>query len=254
MHECELLIESLGLTNNVKMLGSQNVAEIMPKLGVMMLTSISEAQPLVLLEAMAAGIPCIATEVGACREIIDGAAGEDAELGSAGVIIPIASPIDGAQAILQVLNDTEAWLKAGDIGKSRVNRYYDEKRMYDSYRSYMRRPSVAGIGFELRKILKKNSLLSMLEAYGLAGLISSGPWVISILALLAIGMISIGIVFPTYVIVQFLVIVTYLMAGSLIISGLFQLLLTRFISDLLFGGEEHRIVPNLLGSMLVTSL
>ncbi|MGF1716736.1 GT4 family glycosyltransferase PelF [Photobacterium chitinilyticum] len=135
VHECELLIESLGLTNNVKILGSQNVAEIMPKLGVMMLTSISEAQPLVLLEAMASGIPCIATEVGACREIIDGAAGEDAELGSAGVIIPIASPIDGAQAILQVLSDTEAWLKAGDIGKSRVTRYYDEKRMYDAYRS-----------------------------------------------------------------------------------------------------------------------
>ncbi|OLQ71271.1 histidine kinase [Photobacterium proteolyticum] len=113
---------------------------------------------------------------------------------------------------------------------------------------------MAGIGFELRKILKKNSLLSMLEAYGLAGLISSGPWVISILALLAIGILSIGIVFPTNVIVQFLVIVTYLMAGSLIISGLFQLLLTRFISDLLFAEEEHRIIPNLLGSMLVTSL
>ncbi len=81
----------------------------------------------------------------------------------------------------------------------------------------------------------------MLEAYGLAGLISSGPWVISILALLAIGMISIGIVFPTYVIVQFLVIVTYLMAGSLIISGLFQLLLTRFISDLLLAARSTEL-------------
>lgn len=134
VHECELLIESLGLENNVKMLGSQNVAEIMPQLGVMMLTSISEAQPLVLLEAMAAGIPCIATEVGACREIIDGAAGEDAALGSCGEIIPIASPIDGANAITRVLGDAEQWRKAGDIGKSRVVRYYDEKMMYDSYR------------------------------------------------------------------------------------------------------------------------
>ncbi|MGF1686748.1 exopolysaccharide Pel transporter PelG [Photobacterium japonica] len=112
---------------------------------------------------------------------------------------------------------------------------------------------MAGIGFEIRKILKRNSLLSMFEAYGLAGLISSGPWVLSILALLAIGLLSIGIVFPTYVIVQFLVIVTYLMAGSLIISGLFQLLLTRYISDLIFAKQEHKIVPNLLGSMLVTS-
>ncbi|MDO6545032.1 exopolysaccharide Pel transporter PelG [Photobacterium sanguinicancri] len=113
---------------------------------------------------------------------------------------------------------------------------------------------MAGIGFELRKILKKNTILSMFEAYGLAGLISSGPWVLSILALLAIGILSVGWIFPTYVIVQFLVLVTYLMAGSLIISGLFQLLLTRFISDLIFARQEHRIVPNLLGSMLVTSI
>ncbi|MGF1723668.1 exopolysaccharide Pel transporter PelG [Photobacterium nomapromontoriensis] len=112
---------------------------------------------------------------------------------------------------------------------------------------------MAGIGFEIRKILKKNSLLAVLEAYGVAGLISSGPWVLSILALLTIGLISVGVVFPSYVIVQFLVLVTYLMAGSLIISGLFQLLLTRYISDLLFSQQEKRIVPNLLGSMLVTS-
>ncbi|MGR5142112.1 GT4 family glycosyltransferase PelF [Photobacterium sp. DNB23_23_1] len=135
VRECELLIESLGLKDNVKMLGSKNVAEIMPELGVMMLTSISEAQPLVLLEAMAAGIPCIATEVGACREIIDGAGGEDAAIGSAGEIIPIASPTEGANAIVNVLSDTKKWLQAGDNGRVRVKRYYDEPMMYGAYRS-----------------------------------------------------------------------------------------------------------------------
>ncbi|KLV05477.1 glycosyl transferase family 1 [Photobacterium aquae] len=134
VHECQLLIESLGLQESVKMVGSKNVAEIMPELGVMMLTSISEAQPLVLLEAMAAGIPCIATEVGACREIIDGAAGEDAALGSCGEIIPIASPTEGSKAIIKVLGDAEAWKTTGDIGRVRVNRYYDEPMMYEAYR------------------------------------------------------------------------------------------------------------------------
>lgn len=113
---------------------------------------------------------------------------------------------------------------------------------------------MAGIGFELRKILKKNTLISIIEAYGLAGLISSGPWVLSILALLAIGIFSIGGILQPYVVTQFLIIVTYLMAGSLIISGLLQLLLTRFISDLLYEKQEHRIVPNLLGAMLVTTV
>lgn len=134
VYECKLLIDSLGLDKHVKILGSQDVADIMPELGVMMLTSISEAQPLVLLEAMAAGIPCIATEVGACREIIDGVEGEDSALGSCGEIIPIASPLEGANAIIRILSDAEAWRKAGDTGKARVTKYYDEKLMYDSYR------------------------------------------------------------------------------------------------------------------------
>jgi len=113
---------------------------------------------------------------------------------------------------------------------------------------------MAGIGFELRKILGKNTLFSVLEAYGLAGIISSGPWVLSIFALLAIGFLSVGWVFPTRVIEQFLLLVTYLMAASLIISGLFQLLLTRFISDLIFAKQESEIVPNLLGTMILTSV
>ncbi len=134
VHECKLLIESLGLQNNIKMLGMQNVVEILPKLGAMVLTSISEAQPLVLLEAMASGIPCIATEVGACREIIDGMPGDDAKLGSAGLVVPIANPAATADAIVNLLNDEQRWHEMGDIGRQRVERYYDEEMMYNSYR------------------------------------------------------------------------------------------------------------------------
>lgn len=113
---------------------------------------------------------------------------------------------------------------------------------------------MAGIGFELKKILKKNSLLSIVEAYGLAGIIGSGPWVISIIALLCIGLASLKMMTSSVVIIQFLVIVTYLMAGSLIVSGMFQLLLTRFISDLIYTEQEQRIVSNLLGTMIITTL
>ena len=113
---------------------------------------------------------------------------------------------------------------------------------------------MAGIGFELRRILKKNTLLSYLEAYGLAAVVGSGPWVLSILALMIIGMISIGRVFPNTLIIQYLVLVTYMMAGSLILSGMFQLLLTRFISDRLFEGKDHKVTPNLLGCMLLVSV
>lgn len=113
---------------------------------------------------------------------------------------------------------------------------------------------MAGIGFELKKILNKNSLLSIVEAYGLAGVIGSGPWVVSILALLCIGLLSVSMQTSASVIIQFLIIVTYMMAGSLIVSGIFQLMLTRLVSDLIFEDQEQRIVANLFGAMLVTTL
>ncbi len=113
---------------------------------------------------------------------------------------------------------------------------------------------MAGIGFELRRILQKNTLLSYIEAYGLAAVVGSGPWVLSIIALMVIGMLSIGRIFPSALIIQFLVLVTYMMAASLILSGLFQLLLTRYISDRLFENKDHKVTPNLLGCMLVVSV
>ena len=39
---------------------------------------------------------------------------------------------------------------------------------------------MAGIGFELRKILQRDSLLSLIQAYVYAGIISSGAWMLSV--------------------------------------------------------------------------
>ena len=132
--ECQSLVKSLSIDHKIKFLGMQNVIEILPKLGVVMLTSISEAQPLVMLEAMAAGIPCIATEVGSCREILFGMSEEDQALGGCGEITQIASPSAGANAIEEIFKDDSKWLRMGDIGRERVKRYYVEDIMYQSYR------------------------------------------------------------------------------------------------------------------------
>lgn len=133
--ECELLINSLDLKQHVKFLGMQNVAEILPKLGACMLTSISEAQPLVLLEAMAAGIPCIATDVGACKEIVEGMNEQDQQLGRCGYIINIADPNQASQALLTLLSDDEHWQQMSENGYQRVKKYYQEATMYQRYQS-----------------------------------------------------------------------------------------------------------------------
>jgi glycosyltransferase involved in cell wall biosynthesis len=134
VNECKELVVTLGLTNHVKFLGFQNVSEILPQLGLMVLTSISEALPLVVLEAFASGVPCLATDVGSCRELIEGSSEEDRALGSAGSVVFIADPEGAAKAALELLNNAARWRAAQQAGLERVKRYYDDKLMFSSYR------------------------------------------------------------------------------------------------------------------------
>ena len=112
---------------------------------------------------------------------------------------------------------------------------------------------MAGIGFELRKILNRDSYFALVRAYAYAGLISSGPWVLSILGLVAIGLLSVNIAVPNVLITQFQVSVTYLIMASLILTGVLQLSFTRWVSDQLFGNRSDIIVPNFAGVLLVTN-
>ncbi|MBX9915479.1 MAG: GT4 family glycosyltransferase PelF [Pseudomonadaceae bacterium] len=133
--ECRSLVTSLGLQEQVKFLGFQNISAIMPSLGVMALTSISEAQPLVILEAYAAGVPVVATDVGSCRELIEGGCAEDVALGSAGETVAIADPQASARAILNLLQNPDRWLQAQQAGLQRVSRFYTEALMFERYRT-----------------------------------------------------------------------------------------------------------------------
>lgn len=113
---------------------------------------------------------------------------------------------------------------------------------------------MAGIGFELRKLLKRDSLLGMMQAYAYAGIISSGPWVLSIIGILVIGLMSVSMVVPEFLITQFQVSVTYLIAFSLTLTGFAQLAFTRFTADRLFEKRANVILPNFNGLLLWVTL
>lgn len=112
---------------------------------------------------------------------------------------------------------------------------------------------MAGIGFELRKLLEKDSYFGLFQAYTYAGIISSGPWVLSIIGILVVGFVSLGVVSPHAQIVQFQVSVTYLILSSLILTGFIQLGFTRFIADTLFQKLDKEVLPNFGGVLLLTT-
>ncbi|MCF7991875.1 MAG: GT4 family glycosyltransferase PelF [Thiohalocapsa sp.] len=122
--ECVQLVDQLGLGGTVEFAGKVNVIEYLPRVDVMLLTSISEAQPLVLLEAGAAGIPCVATDVGSCREIIEGLPDESPTLGPGGRIVPLMAPEATAEAVAALLTDEVLRRSCGETLRRRVQVYF----------------------------------------------------------------------------------------------------------------------------------
>ncbi len=110
---------------------------------------------------------------------------------------------------------------------------------------------MAGIAFELKKLLKKQKLFSLLVAYGYSAVLISGPWVISIISILLVGYFAYSQQDNLFIL-QFQSLVTYLLALSLILTGSFQLSFVRSIADFIFQKREEQVFPNLMGALLLS--
>jgi glycosyltransferase involved in cell wall biosynthesis len=129
--ECLELIAGESLGEVIKFTGKVSVIDYLPNIDIVVLSSISEAQPLVILEAGAAGIPSVATNVGACREILEGAEGDD--FGPAGIVVPLASPAVMANALSKLLTDEAFYASCSVAIKKRVEKYYNSKDQFSAY-------------------------------------------------------------------------------------------------------------------------
>jgi len=112
---------------------------------------------------------------------------------------------------------------------------------------------MAGIGFELRRYLDEDSFSGTFKAYGFAGLISAGPWVLSILGVMLIGLLALWQQAGLESVRQFSTSVTWLMGASLVLTGGLQLVFTRFVADRLYERGESLINANLFGALLLVS-
>jgi glycosyltransferase involved in cell wall biosynthesis len=132
---CRNLVALLGRGEQIKFLGPMPPARIYGDLDVVVLTSFSEGQPLVILEGYACGVPVIATDVGACREMIEGRTPEDRALGPSGVVTRVASPKETAAALVMLSRDPGLRRRMGEAGRKRVTAYYQRRDMLGAYRA-----------------------------------------------------------------------------------------------------------------------
>jgi glycosyltransferase involved in cell wall biosynthesis len=130
---CKSLVAELGLSDTVQFTGQVDVAKHFPRMHVNVLTSLSESQPLSVLEAGAAGIPTVATNVGSCREILFGRRDEHPSLGDGGILTDVSSPEQTAAALGALLRDQDRRRRLGLAMQERVKRYYDLNLVDNAY-------------------------------------------------------------------------------------------------------------------------
>ncbi len=131
--ECKMMVEALHMENNIIFTGRVDPKTYYAFLDLVVLTSISEAQPYVILEANAVGIPVVASDVGACREMLEGSSSLDRTLGVSGKITEVSNPDDTAKAIVEIMTNETLYRHMSQTGKQRVKQYYDDRDLISKY-------------------------------------------------------------------------------------------------------------------------
>lgn len=113
--ELEIKADELGLTDMVTFAGYQSqaeVADMLKKTDLFVLPSFAEGVPVVLMEAMAAKLAVVATQIAGIPELVDD--------GVNGILVPAGDVDKLAQAILMLLKDENLRTKMGRAGQKKV--------------------------------------------------------------------------------------------------------------------------------------
>jgi hypothetical protein len=127
--ECFDLVEILKIPD-VMFTGRINVMEYLGRMDLTILTSISEGQPLTILESYAAKKPVIATDVGNCRGLIYG---EGDDFGPAGILTHIMNVEEIALAMVQMAESGTMRVQMGINGYNRLMSKYRIEHMQKLY-------------------------------------------------------------------------------------------------------------------------
>ena len=126
--KAQQIAEEEGVMDRVFFLGKQNsVAELLGCSDLFLLPSENEAFGLVALEAMACGVPVVATRIGGIPEVVPD--------GGAGYLAPVGAIDEMAEAGLALLSDPDRWKQASAAARHAAERYSAD-RVVPEYEAY----------------------------------------------------------------------------------------------------------------------
>jgi glycosyltransferase involved in cell wall biosynthesis len=128
----EELTAQLGLAGRVRLEGERrDVAELLAASDVFVLSSWSEGLPVSVLEAMAAGLPVVASDVGGVSELVLD--------GETGILVRPGDPDRLAEALGGLLSDPDRRRLLGEAGRARAERLFDLGRFRQAHLELYRR-------------------------------------------------------------------------------------------------------------------
>jgi len=128
--ECLQLVDALQL-KDIEFTGTVSIKDYIGRMDLLMLTSISEGQPLAILEGMAAGKPFVTTNVGSCRELMEG---QNDGIGPAGIVAPVMHYEQLAQGAITLCKNAKLRNDMGKNAYERVLKHYRQDEVIRSYR------------------------------------------------------------------------------------------------------------------------
>jgi glycosyltransferase involved in cell wall biosynthesis len=124
--QLERMAKALGITDSVEFAGLQSdIPAQLHRGGLAVLSSRTEGMPNALLEAMACGLPCVATRVSGSEDII--------QHGVNGLLVESEDYQGMAQALLTLLSDPVLAQKYGQAARATIEKHYSLEHVTDKY-------------------------------------------------------------------------------------------------------------------------
>jgi glycosyltransferase involved in cell wall biosynthesis len=131
--EIQQRVDQLDLTENIKLLGFQTherVSELLDRSDILVLPSLSEGIPVAVMEAMASGLPVIATNVTGVPELV--------EDGVTGLLVPSKNSSALSEAILKLVRSPDLRNRMGAAGRRKVLEEFNmHTAILDLYRLFL---------------------------------------------------------------------------------------------------------------------